>query len=405
MAKAINVLLDIGSKQYDLNKMGLLSMNFNRFLGSTKGMATGVLSDIEITMFDKTGSELLAILQSKQNTVKIIYGFEDNLSQVYTLNFLKYKATYNNLGSMISIGAIGSQLNRKYNSELYPAGTKVEDIVRNLARRNNWHIGSTNSKEYINIGELVLPRALHKKQDETDFSFIQNQLLPVANKSAFNVLDNGLTNYWDFQLIPDASGQLCLFFREYTNRGVERRLWKYSYGTSKDNAIISLTNSIDYSFLVNGLSIQVAVTATDLSIPTDEENQSKIESIIKNNKEEISKHIEQNGLPYMNPNNFVWNVELIHGEDVGNQTFKDAVLNAIQKVMNSINTIELEIIGNPKIMPTDLIELDIRNKDGSVNILSSNSAVGSYWRIVGIRESVGLDGYVTKLGLVREQIK
>ena len=38
---------------------------------------------------------------------------KDNLSQVYTLNFLKYKATYNNLGSMISIGAIGSQINRK----------------------------------------------------------------------------------------------------------------------------------------------------------------------------------------------------------------------------------------------------------------------------------------------------
>jgi hypothetical protein len=72
--------------------------------------------------------------------------------------------------------------------------------------------------------------------------------------------------------------------------------------------------------------------------------------------------------------------------------------------MNTINTMELTVIGNPNIMPTDLIEIVVRNKDGSANILSSTSAVGSYWRIITIRESIGLQGYQTTLRLVREII-
>ena len=403
MPRAISVILQVGDTSYDMNKMGLIRMAFNRFLDTQKNINSNVLSNLEITMFDKTGSELIALLQQNNNNILLKYGFEDDMSAVYKLNLLKYKATYNNLGAMVSVGAYGIQINKKWGSKIYKQGETFRAILREMARQNNWYIGGSNSDEYINVGNLALPRNINRGQNETDMQFIINKLLPIANDSAYHA-DPSYTNFWDVKLTQDNANRLAFYFRSYKDRSTQRRLWKYEYGSSNNNAILSLTNTVDYSFLINGVSIQVPASASDIIIPEGEQSELRIRSIISENIGQIEDFISKAGLPYIDPNNFIWNVELIEAENIGNVTLKDAVLNKIQDVMNAINTLELEVIGNPKIMPSDLIEIHVRNKDGGTNIISSNSSVGSYWRIVKIQETIGLDGYITKLGLVRENI-
>lgn len=408
MARAVNVLLDVGENRYDMNKMGLVRMEFNRFLGSTQSATSGVLSDLTITMFDKTGHELLSILQAAQSNIRVSYGFEDNLSEPYNLNLIKFNSTYNNLGAMVSVGAIGSQTNRKFPAESYRAGTNIKDIVIVMAKRNGWYIGpqrddgTFETENYIDI-DLALDRTLFKSPDETDIQFLETKILPLANQSAFNTLNTTQTRFWDFQLTY-VNGRLTFFFRRYSNRGTSRRIWKYSYGESENNSIISLTNFIDYSFLIQGLSIRIPMTATDALLQGDDEVEQTVKNTIENKLEDIAQFIEDNNLPQLDPRNFVWNVEVYPVEDTGNVSVEDIVLQEIQNVINAISTIELEIIGNPKIMPTDLIDLTVKNKDGDLNIISSTASSGSYWRVIQIKEQIGMDGYSTKLQLVREVV-
>jgi len=400
MAQAVNVILDVGDSRYDLNQMGLVSMKFNRFIGSTQNATSGILSDMTITMFDKTGSQLLAILQKAQNSILISYGFENNLSEVYRLDLLKFNSTYNNLGSMVSINAIGNQINRKYEAETYPAGTNIRNIIEIMARRNNWFIGPPNSEEFVDI-DLKLNKTVFKSPDQTDMQFLEKEILPLANQSAIDLTNAFRTSFWDMQLTY-INGKLTFFFRPYSYRGSERRIWSYSYGTSANNAIVSLTNFIDFSFLIRGLSIQVPMTAVDALVLNEEDLQEKVESVIKNKIEAVAEYLEENNIATLNPRNFLWNVEVVPSEDIGDLTVEEIVLNEVKRVINAISTIELEVIGNPKIMPTDLIDLLVMNKDGTPNIISSGNS--SYWRVIGIEENIGLAGYTTKMKLVREVV-
>lgn len=399
MARAVNVLLDVGDKRYDINQMGLINMEFNRIL-SPEDISSGILSDMSMTLFDKTGHELLSILQASQSNIRLSYGFEDALSDVYSLDLLKFNTTYNNLGAMVSVGAIGSQINRKFPSEVYGPGTNIRDILVKMAGRNGWYIGPEGSREYIDIN-LQLDRPLFKGPDETDIQFIRNKIEPLAHSSVVDTGNATRANFWDFKL-TQIDGSLAFFFRPYSYRGTERRVWKYTYGDTSNNAIISLTNRIDFSFLVKGLSIRVPITAPDFVTQTEDELEQKIQSIIQDKLEDIEQFIRDNNLPEVSPANFRWNVEVYKTEDVGNSTVEDIILNEIQKVVNAISTIELEVIGNPKIMPTDLIELIVKNKYGDLNIVSSTSKTGSYWRVVTIKEKVGMSGFSTSMQLVRE---
>lgn len=403
MPQAINVLLDVNDNRYDINKMGLVSMEFNRFLGSTKSAKSGILSDMTITMFDKTGSSLLSILQAGQSNIRVSYGFDENMSDPYALNILKFNSTYNNLGAMVSIGAIGTQINRKFSAETYPVGTNIRNILVNMAERNNWYIGEPGSTDFIDVN-LNINKTLFKGPDQTDMQFIETQILPLANQSVTNLsLNTFQTSFWDFQLTV-VNDRLTLFFRKYSNRGSERRIWTYSYGESADNSIISLTNFIDFSFLVRGLSIKIPITAVDALVQPQEQLQESIESLIKSKLETIEQYIRDNNLPEINPAQFLWNIEVVPVENTGDSTIEDIVLNEIQKAINAISTIEIEVIGNPKIMPTDLINLIVKNKEGDINIVSSSAANGSYWRVIMIQEKIGMAGFTTKMQLVRESI-
>lgn len=60
------------------------------------------------------------------------------------------------------------------------------------------------------------------------------------------------------------------FFRENNVRKIQRRIFNYSYGEDTNSSIISLTNSVDMSFLINGLTLEIPMTAGDYLV-TDEQ--------------------------------------------------------------------------------------------------------------------------------------
>jgi hypothetical protein len=65
-----------------------------------------------------------------------------------------------------------------------------------------------------------------------------------------------------------------------------------------------------------------------------------------------------------------------------------------------MNTINLKVIGNPKILPTDLIDLKIYNRPSGGNKTNPNILSG-VWKVVKIKDEVGLNGFTTTLDLVR----
>ena len=402
MARAVNVLLDIQGKQFDINKMGLTSLTFDRFLGSTRNISSSVLSNLDMTVFDKTGSEILALLQQNQNRILLKYGFEgDDFSQTYLLNVIKFKATYNNLGIMVGIGAIGTQLNRKFKAEVYKKGTLISDILKVMARRNGWYIGQNeNDKEYVSV-KSELSTEIYKPSNKTDMEFITEVLLPMAGKSAFDPSSAISGDLFDVRLTFQ-NNRLEFYFRELSGFQTTRRVWTYEYGASTKNNIISMTNSVDFSFLVKGLSLQIPVTSENLILKTEEQNRLEVTEVIDSSIAKIEQIVNDYGVPFFDPNNFLYNIELVPSEETGPLVVEQIILDKLKQIMNTINTIEITVIGNPRIMPTDLIEINVKNKDGSPNIFSSYMATGSYWRVITIREEIGLQGYSTRMQLVRE---
>lgn len=406
MAKAVNVILDVNNREYDLNTMGLVNMTFDRYLGEPSVATSGVLSNLDVTMFDYTGYNILSILQAERGNIRIRYGFDDNLSDVYVLNSLKYKATYNNMGVMIAIGAYATQTNRTFPAEVFFPGTLVRDILVEFSKRNGWYIGNEGSNDYISVGDLRIIEALYKPKDQTDIEFIKNSLLPQCNRIIVIGNDFNVTEIWDVRLVMNGR-RPEFFFRENNVRKIQRRIFNYSYGEDTNSSIISLTNSVDMSFLINGLTLEIPMTAGDYLVTDEqlEEKEEEVRTIVGNEITYIENLITKYGLHYMNPRDFEWKINLISAENARTsdpEMLRLMILDKIHQAMNAINSIDMQVIGNPSIMPTDLVSLTIKNRDGGLNILSSNSAVGGYWRVVGIREEVGLGGYSTTLKLVRE---
>lgn len=407
MAQAVNVLLNVGDKRYDLNTMGLIKLTFDRYLGSTRDKTSNVLSNLDITMFDSTGHSLLSILQQRHGSMKLEYGFTGSLSDVYLLTIIKLNTTYNNLGCTTAVGAIGKQISIKFKPEVYLQGTSIGDIVRKMAKRNGWYIGDDNSTEFINC-DIKLPKQVVKSQDY-DINFIETILLPIANSAIYDLKNNDLTSntYWDVQLV-NQSGRTEFFFRPYSQRGTTRRVWKYVYSTSTDSSVVSLTNNIDFSFMASGrLAIQVPVTTSDFVLlqgMTKEEKHTYLDNLVKNASSIVSRILTNYGISFISPEDFNLDPTFIAAEDIGNVTLEAVILEALETVMSTVNTITMTVIGNPKIMATDLVDLTIKNKDGSINILSTASPTGSYWKVISISEEIGVDGYFTTVGLTRENI-
>lgn len=405
MARAVNVILQIAgtNKSFNINDMGLVEMTFNRFPVVDSDSTRSFMPEIQIQVMDKTGMDMLRLLQENSGNLLMRYGFDDQLSETFKLTAVRLRMTLSDLGAMINIQAVGSQVVQTHEGEIYTEGTKVIDILRAMASRNGWYIGDTEDTSYINVGNIVLNRTLVKKAGEADFDFINSKLLPVIKSSVLISPTIESINYWELRLVHTNS-RVEFYCRPYSARSTTRRLWAYEHGSVKpDSQVISFTNDIDMTFLINGLNITIPATAVDSTVAYDSGlYKETIEQIAASRISDIENLIVKYNLPLPDLSNFKLNVEIVEAENTGNKEVADYLLEAIENSVRVLNSAKMVILGNPRIMPTDLIEFRSKARDGSNTIISSTGF--SYWRIVGIEEKIGIGGYITTLDLVRESI-
>ena len=403
--RAVNVILEytdsLGNKEeIDINQQGLLNLTFNRFNSKTEA---GVLTSIDLTMFDKTGLALLTMFQSNGGKLQIKYGFENDLSATYVLNIVKFKSTFNNLGSISSVGAIGRESLTKFGPEIYKVDSSINDILIRMGKRNDWDMGSqTNTRgthylyENIDVGDLKLPWPLHLLPDEPDAEFIYNKILPIC-KTTVTSSWSAETVFWDVTLFkPPGDERTKFYFNKYADRTTKRRVWNYKYGVSEQSNVISLTNTIDYTFLIKGLTIEVAAPASAYLALDDVSLAEYYNTKVLNKWEAITGYFEEANLPVPDKDQFALVIEFVDMEEASDKDLDVRIFNEIRQAIYAINSIELEVVGNHKIMPKDIIDLEVKNKDGIDNIIKG------LWKVVLIKESIGLSGFITKLNLVRE---
>ena len=419
MARAINVIMEIenGQKEkqeFSVNNDGLVNMTFDRFLGNPDSTETEFLSNVDLSMFDKSGYKLLSIIQGNKGKLRFKYGFEDDMSDIFELNITKLNSTYNNLGCMVSIGAVGSQVTDKFPAALYDRGTSVESILINMALRNGWSIGKkykeNGIERYTNIDcRLELPWSVWKESDESDYDFIFNKILPLANASVTNPDSSYDGEFWDARLY-DKSANLVFYFQPYVNtekgtRQEDLRIWKYTYGSSTKSKVIRVTNRINYNFLIKGLTIKVPALLLE-TLDEGKVTQEYLENLIFDKKwPTIKKSLEEYGLPVPTKDEFKFTADIIPIEESDFESLESIekrVINAVKTAIMSLNSIELVVEGNPRILPTDLVELEVMNRTDK-NTRHWN-IISGFWKVVKIREEVGMSGFTTTLSLVRNNI-
>jgi len=392
--RVVNVILDYidssGNKtEIDINKHGLVDLSFQRFTGTTGS----TLPNINLTMFDETGYKLLSMFQSNGGKLRVKYGFENDLSGLYELTIVKYKSTRNNLGTMASIGAFGRQTIRTYGPQAFVFDASVQEILKKMALRNNW---DTNNFANISVGDIRLPWPLLLEANETDIEFIRNKILPICNRTVSNA-SAGQLQYWSVTLYTATSGRVNFSFKKYADRTERRRVWYYSYGADANNSeVITLTDTIDYTFLLNGLYLEVPAKPSEIYGGDDTTVVQYYNNKIMNNWNLIEAMFEEYHLPLPAKDQFALRVKFVPMEEADDDMLVDRIYEAIRAAVTTVNTIEMEVIGNNHIVPTDIVELDVRNKSGFQTLLSGA------WKVVLIEEKIGLQGYTTKLSLVRE---
>lgn len=418
MARSVNVLLEVdakdggGEKRYfDINNDGLVNMTFYRYLGDDNIKKLQVVSMVDISLFDKSGGNILSLIQQNKGKLRFKYGFNDNMSESFELNINKINSTYNNLGCMVSIGAVGKQAGIKFDAEIFPAGTIIEDIIINMANRNRWNIGESydenNNKVYNNVWcPIPIPVQLLKEDDETDIEFIRDKLLPIANMSVTTPSKTYDKEFWDFRLF-DNGANAVLYFRRYVdnsgNHSYAQRVWDYSYGDSTDSNILTFTNNINYDFLIKGLTIKVPTLLLE-GLGDGEVTEESLGDLIFNKKWKIIENIlNKYRLPIPNKSDFILNIETIPLEEADFENIKsleDRIADSIKNAIMSLSSAEITVVGNPWILPTDIIDLRIYNRPDENGELKPNIISGA-WKITKIRDEIGLSGFKTKLSLVR----
>jgi hypothetical protein len=399
-------------RSFNINNDGLVNMSFDRYLGSTKDSKSQVLSKVDLALFDKSGGDILSIIQQNKGKLRFRYGFDGDMSEIFELSITQLNSTYNNLGCMVAIGAVGTQVGKKFDANIFIAGTLIEDILIAMAKRNNWGIGEEyiedNKVRYRNIDcQVKIPVELLKESDETDISFIENKLLPIANLSVSTPDASYNKELWDFRLY-DMGGKAVLKFKPYADSSGFRsdtiRVWEYSYGDSISSKVIDFKNTLNYNFLINGLSIKIPALLLE-TIGENKITEEYLGELIYNDKWTlIEQTLESYRLPVPSKDTFALNVEIVPLEELNNpdnlKSIEDRIVDAIKNAIMSMNTINLKVIGNPKILPTDLIDLKIYNRPSGGNRTNPNILSG-VWKVIKIKDEVGLNGFTTTLDLVR----
>lgn len=400
----IKVLIQIGGKTLDLKSQGLVSLDFERYNDDIADKTSGILTELNMVLFDNTGFDLLPAIQSEKILIRYGYEYGDSsdvrrMSPVYEITPLRYNISYNNRGAMVGIGGVGAQKTLKFPAEGYVIGTKIKDIIISIAKRNGWNIGPDN--DYIDIGG-ELTGFVTKPADMTDFQFISSVLVPMASRNTVLETDKykgtslvvGNNNLYT-AILDNYGSNLELHVYPFNKPHKIHNKWEYTYGVDTKSQVIELTNKINFDWMLSGLTINIPMFDEDIINP-HESSKEKYENILEDQKVRIIEYLKKQQLDISHFKNLTFNINFIDPEDTGYKKPEDIIDEVIQNILNTVNTIDLKVIGNPHIRAQDIIELTAVNKEGAYLIQSGN------WRVVGISENINLQEYITSLKLVRD---
>ena len=417
MAQVVKVYLEStapsGPRVLDINREGLIKLSFDRLLGDTSNLGSNILSNLDLVIRDSDGgNRVLSFIQAAGGQVRLSYGFlnEDgsdinmDMSPIYVLYPIRYVTTYESGEGMISIKAIARQQSRQSSSYMFKAGTEIHEIVTKLAIANGWYIGEglDDRKNFINVDSRIrLKDVLYKTADMDDFTFIRDVLKPICESTMVPTSTDIPASRWDCRITYEGKGQ-SFYFRPNERGTYTKRVWEFNYGVDAKSNILGMTNDVDLTFLIKGLTVRIPMLKTEIYMdPKD--TKKDIKSRLANKQAYVAEVIRSYNIPLAIGNeDFLWNVELYPAEDVGDLDEETFLNNAINEAIQSISTLTLTIIGNPHIYGTDLVKLNVITRSGQKSILSSTSNL--LWKVTGIREEIGLDGYKTHLTLVRERV-
>lgn len=388
----VQVILQIGKESIDLTNKGLMSLKFKRFLNSKKDHFSNILTELDMTLFDYTGYELLTDIQRNQGNMYLKYGFasDDNsrLSPVYKITPTAFKVVQDNRGITIGIGGFGKQNNITINeAESYLATTSIKDLLEAFAQRNEWIYREEDKLK----SNKTLPERIWRKPGLTDFEFITSELIPVLNSSV--LLTSG-EEFYEAALI-DEGGRIVFKIIQLDKKKYNSKVWYYTYGVDEHSEIINMTNNINYDWMLTGLNIKVPLYAEDV-LATADDIKTDLETLLNKNVGYIRDVIRYHIGIIPEISELVLNVEFVDPEDVGNKSSEQIINDAIYNILNTLNTIELIVVGNPNIRAYDIINIRAVNKQGENMIQNGN------WRVIGITENISISGYQTTLELVRE---
>lgn len=393
--------LDNLSKEIVLNDMGIIDMTFDRVEDASN--TAGLISTLRLTFFDASGYQFMSYIQKTKNRLYMKYGYYDNLSPLFQLDVVKINTSYSDFGVIVSLIAVGTELRIKRQSEVYLEGEHIETILNDIARRNNWKVRK-DGKSLISLGGK--PIRLHKdiiKPPMYDFDFIKDYLKPLCDKTILSYGDARNYAFFETFLFTEAS-DTYLVFRPYTDSREFKKVWQYEYGKTPNSQIINMTNQFDLSFLLDGLTIKIPSLASDILAQTEEELRESLRDKVSSFLPTLKELENQYNISLPSLDNYKYNVITYEAEEVDPEDIQNAVVKAIEDAMLTINTLDLEVIGNPAISPLDLVHIQAVHRDGTPMLVSSVKGM-VYWRIIKITESINLNGYKTQLKLVRELIK
>lgn len=382
----------------DLSQHGLTSLSFERYIQNPKNRASNILTDLDMTLYDNTGYNLLSYVQNAGGNLFIRYGFDDNMSPPYRITPTKYNVVQNNRGIMIGVGGYGLQNEYQVGAEFYKEKTNIKDLILSFVRRNGWF---TNNGEYINIPEnLLLPNGIYRVDGISDWDFINSELIPLISRHSVykdNTQKELITNFDGFYeaILQENSGRIELHIFRSQQREIRRQVWDYTYGVDQNSQVIEMTNKINYDWIVNGLVIRVPLVG-EYMLESDAHIQNELETLLADYKDDIIDLFKANNIVLPELKGIPTKFQFYEADQLEYRTQKEIIEDKLKEIVNVFNTMELTVVGNPHIMATDIINLLSVNKDGLETIQTGQ------WRITRINEVIGLGGFQTKLTLVRE---
>lgn len=404
MAQAVKMYLLVNGEEVDLTEAGIINASFDRYM-NPNNVRSGILSQMDLVLFDTKGSNLLPQLTgSAANSITFKYGFIDEdsptrdryMSPWYKLDLIKVKSRWTNGGATLSLGAVGQQIQVSTQARIYLKGTKISRIVSDIAKAQGW---DTTYVHWISLERLVLLNDIIKEAGEDDFVFLEQKIKPLCYTSG--LVSGTVFEPWVVRLFK--IGTITHLHFAPVSKKIKETVWVYDIGVTPNSQVLEFTSEVDLSYLIKGLNLVVYSSDVDLLVGPDRDQEQIVQETVKKATKCVREILENYNIPIRLPDNIAFNVTLKYSEDADGLTLEQRILAALDRAIQNVAKIELTVVGNPHIMPNDLVLLNAKYIDGVSQLITADGGP-SYWRIVQITENVSLGNYTTNLVLAREII-